>query len=89
MVEVLKEIGRLTGEIERLSPSVNVTNNIAVMSDPRMIELQSGLLSIARQVPQAKTPIVELLRRLDLPEQPSAASRTAPPMIEATAEAVG
>ena len=39
LVEVLKEIGKLTGEIERLNPSISITNNLAIMSDPRMIEL--------------------------------------------------
>ena len=67
LVEVLREIGKITGEIERLNPSVNVTTNIAIMSDPRMILLQEGLLTIARQVPEARGPIVELLRRLTRP----------------------
>ena len=84
LVEVLREIGKITGEIERLNPSVNVTTNIAIMSDPRMILLQEGLLTIARQVPEARGPIVELLRRLDSPDQ----MQPSPPMIEATAEAV-
>ena len=78
LVEVLREIGRITGEIERLNPSVNVTNNIAIMSDPRMIELQSGLLSIARQVPAARMPIIELLKSLE-------GNDVAPPMIEGSA----
>jgi hypothetical protein len=65
LVEVLKEIGKLTGEIERLNPGINVTTNIAIMNDPRMIELQSGLLSIARVHPQARAEIVALLRGLD------------------------
>jgi hypothetical protein len=65
LVEVLKEIGKLTGEIERLNPGVNVTTNIAIMSDPRMIELQSGLLTIARTHPAARGDIIALLRGLD------------------------
>lgn len=65
LVEVLREIGKITGEIERLNPGVNVTTNIAIMSDPRMIELQSGLLSIARAHPAARSDIVALLRGLD------------------------
>jgi len=65
LVEVLREIGRITGEIERLNPSVNVTTNIAIMSDPRMIELQSGLLQIARSHPATRADLVALLRGLD------------------------
>jgi hypothetical protein len=65
LVEVLKEIGKLTGEIERLNPGINVTTNIAVGSDPRMLELQTGLLMIARAHPAARADIVALLRDLD------------------------
>ena len=80
LVEVLKEIGKLTGEIERLNPGVNVTTNIAIMSDPRMVELQSGLLAVARTHPQARGDIVALLRRLDNPQPAHAA-----PLIECEA----
>jgi hypothetical protein len=81
LAEVLQEIGKLTGEIERLNPGINVTTNIAIMSDPRMIELQSGLLMIARKHPSAREDLISLLRRLDSSElsQPSA------PLIEAEA----
>jgi transposase-like protein len=65
LVEVLKEIGKITGEIERLNPSISITNNLAIMSDPRMIDLQSGLLSIARKYPAAREDLVSLLRGLD------------------------
>jgi hypothetical protein len=85
LVEVLKEIGRLTGEIERLNPSVSVTTNIAIMSDPRMIKLQGGLLTIARQHPTARADIVALLRGLD--SDARAPPLVALPMIES--EAVG
>ena len=82
LVEVLKEIGKLTGEIERLNPGINVTTNIAIMSDPRMIELQSGLLSIARAHPAARADLVALLRGLDAKPESAPA---APPMIECSA----
>ena len=48
LVEVLREMAEITGEMERLNPGISVTTNIAIMSDPRMIELQTGLLQIAR-----------------------------------------
>jgi hypothetical protein len=79
LVEVLKEIGKLTGEIERLNPGINVTANIAIMSDPRMVELQSGLLLIARTHPTARGDIIALLRGLDARAE---APRTSPPLIE-------
>jgi hypothetical protein len=67
LVEVLKEIGKITGEIERLNPSISITNNLAIMSDPRMMALSSGLLTIARQFPEAKASIIDLLRNIDSP----------------------
>ncbi len=82
LVEVLKEIGKLTGEIERLNPSISITNNLAIMSDPRMIELQSGLLTIARTHAGARGDIIALLRGLD--SEPGA-NRAKMPMIECQA----
>jgi len=87
LVEVLREIGKITGEVERLNPSsVNVVTNVAVMTDQRMIELQSGLLTIARTHPEARADIVALLRGLD--SRPAMAKPNGaghPPMIEAEA----
>ena len=68
LVEVLKEIGKITGEIERLNPSISITNNLAIMSDPRMIELTSGLLTIARSHPEVRGDLIALLRNLDSPQ---------------------
>jgi hypothetical protein len=84
LIETLKEIGKLTGEIEQLSaPGVTVTRNIAVMADQRMIELQSGLLAIARSHPGARQDIIALLRGLD--ERPRPNGAHAPAMIEGEA----
>jgi hypothetical protein len=82
LVEVLKEIGKLTGEIERLNPSISITNNLAIMSDPRMIELQSGLLTIARSHAAARGDIIALLRGLN---SGPGANRVEAPMIECKA----
>ena len=65
LVEVLREIGKITGEIERLNPSVSITNTVAIFSDPKFLELQSGLLAIARAHPGARADIIALLRGLD------------------------
>ena len=65
LVEVLKAIGSITGEIERLNPSVSITNNVAIFSNPQFVELQVGLLQIARRHPGARADIVALLRGLD------------------------
>jgi hypothetical protein len=83
LVEVLREIGKITGEIERLNPSVNVTNNVAIFSSPQMIELQSGLLAVARAHPGARADIVALLRGLDAKAE--APKLAGPQMIECQA----
>ncbi|MGD0183767.1 MAG: hypothetical protein ABSC25_00790 [Roseiarcus sp.] len=88
LVEVLREIGKITGEIERLNPGINVTTNIAVFNDPKFLELQSGLLAIARTHPGARPDIITLLRGLDSrPAMPKPNGAT-PPMIECEAEHV-
>jgi hypothetical protein len=84
MVEVLRELGKISGEIERLNPSLSITNNIAILSDPRMVELQAGLLQVARAHPEARTDLIGLLRRLDSrPAIPTSNDST--PLIEAEA----
>jgi hypothetical protein len=66
LLENLRDLARLTGELRELSGlTINQTNNVALISDPRWVELQSGLLAIARQHPLVRTEIVALLRRLD------------------------
>jgi hypothetical protein len=66
LVECLKEIGKLTGEIERLNPQIAIQNNIAIMAEPKMVELQAGLLALARaHGPAVRSDVIELLRRLD------------------------
>ena len=80
LIECLKEIGKITGEITRLNPSVNITNNIAILSDPRFLDLQTGLLVVARKHPEARADLIELVRKLD--GRPDAS-----PMIEGRAVA--
>jgi hypothetical protein len=86
LLEVLKEIGKITGEIERMSPSISITNNLSIMSDPRMIELQAGLLRIARDHHGAQADIVALLRGLDAqPTLPRPNGTQHHPMLECEA----
>lgn len=85
LVEVLKEIGKITGEIERLNPSISITNNLAIMSDPRMIELQSGLLTIARSHPEVRGDLISLLRNLDSRPPLTTQNGVQPLLIEAEA----
>lgn len=87
-VEVLREIGRLTGELSKLGSSISITNNVAIFSDPKFIELQAGLLTIARSHPGARADIIALLRGLDAGPSMSTPNSTHPPMIEGDAQRV-
>jgi hypothetical protein len=91
LVEVLREIGKITGEIERLNPSVSIMNNVAnvaIFSDPKFLELQSGLLTIARSHPGARADIIALLRGLDARPATIRPNGAHPPMIEGDAQHV-
>jgi hypothetical protein len=87
LIETLREIGKLTGEIGQLaapSVNVNVATNVAFMGDQRMLDLQDGLLTIARQFPEARAAIIALLRGIDArPAKPNGAGH--PPLLEAEA----
>jgi hypothetical protein len=91
-IEVLREVGRLTGELSAIGNKVNIVNNVAIFGDPRFIELQAGLIALARSHPDARADIVALLRRLDEQPQPTSAKPNGahhPPMIEGEAHYVG
>jgi tRNA A-37 threonylcarbamoyl transferase component Bud32 len=81
-IEVLREIGRLTGELSKIGSAISTTNNIAILNDPKFIELQAGLLAIARSHPDARADIVALLRTLDSRPVPSRPNGAHPQMIE-------
>jgi hypothetical protein len=83
LVEVLKEIGKLTGEIERLNPGVNVTNNVAIFANPQFAELQAGLLEVARVHPAARSDLISLLRGLG--SRPAMPAPNGPALIECEA----
>jgi hypothetical protein len=64
-VEVLREIGRLTGQIQALSSSISVTNNINILNMPVFIDLQAMLLAKLADFPEALTAVVRGLRELE------------------------
>jgi hypothetical protein len=79
LLESLREIGRLTGELRQLSGVTINNNTVNVFSSAEFLALQEGLLQIARRHPEAKSDIVGLLRSLDPTTAPP------PPMIESEA----
>jgi hypothetical protein len=65
--DVLKEIGRLTGQISTIAAAttINVQNNIAVINSAPFADLQSGLLEVCARHPDARADVIDLIERLD------------------------
>jgi hypothetical protein len=78
LLESLKELGKLTGEL-RLVSGISVTQNtLNLFTSPDFTRLAEGLLEVARAHPGAKADILALLRRLDAqPPGPNGAQRHA------------
>jgi hypothetical protein len=65
LLESLRELGKLTGELRSIS-GINITNNhLTLVASPEFKALADGLLTIARRHPEAKGDIINLLRGLD------------------------
>jgi hypothetical protein len=65
LLDSLKEVGKLTGELRALS-GISITNNtVNFIGSPEFGALSEGLLSLARRHPEAKADIISLLRHLD------------------------
>ena len=81
VLDVLKEIGRLTGEVQAYAASqtLNITNNFSFANAPEFVQLQTGLLSICAAHPSARADIIALLHSLDGEPAPE------PKLIEAKA----
>ncbi|WOJ89896.1 hypothetical protein RZS28_00850 [Methylocapsa polymorpha] len=66
MVEVLREIGRITGEVSQFAAAtINITNNTQILNSAPFMDLQSGLLQICARHPEARADIIALFRDLD------------------------
>jgi len=63
--EVLREIGRLTGELTRLAPITNVNNTAIFVNSPIFAELQTMLLDKLAAHPPALAAVIEGLRELE------------------------
>ena len=75
-MEVLREVGKLTGEIRELAPGgVTINNNLAIMNSPAIAEMQAAIIRVLAPYPEARAAVVAALRRHE--------GVTAPPLIEA------
>ena len=85
LLDSLKEVGKLTGELRALS-GISITNNtVNFIGSPEFGALSEGLLSLARRHPEAKADIIALLRGLDAEVPPKPNGRPCPMMIEGEA----
>jgi hypothetical protein len=78
LLENLRELGRLTGELRSVSGITVNHNTLNVFGSPEFVALQDGLLRIARNHPAVRSDIVDLLRSLD-PRSTASPSMPAPP----------
>ena len=64
LLESLRELGRVSGELRQLS-GVTINNTLNIVSTPEFQSLQDGLLRIVRAHPEARADIIALLRGLE------------------------
>lgn len=80
LLDVLKQIGQVTGQVTNFAGStiINIQNNTQILNSAPFAELQTGLLRICADHPEARADIVALFRDLD-----AKFNAQAVPMIEA------
>jgi hypothetical protein len=71
MLDALREVAKLTGELRTWAAGITVNTQINFVGSPEFAVLSTGLLQIARDHPSAKADIIGLLRRLDEPQSPA------------------
>jgi hypothetical protein len=64
LMQALRELGRVTGELRELSGVTINQNTINLFASPEFTALQEGLLKVARAHPAARADIIALLRGL-------------------------
>lgn len=85
LLDVLKEIGRATGQLSQIAASttININNQHVIINSAPFVDLQSGLLDVCARHPEARAEIVALFRRLDEKYTPSPPSPHSPPAMKA------
>ena len=59
-----RQVGKITGEIEKMVPGMTFTGPIAIFNNPAFQELEAGLIRIAKEVPAAKPHLLDLIQKL-------------------------
>lgn len=75
-LEVIRETGKLTGEMVNAPSITNITNNVAVMMhSPLVLRLQAMLVERLQPHPQALAAVLEGLAELDAASPPASTGR--------------
>ena len=69
LIQALRELGRVTGELRELSGVTINQNVLNPFASPEFARLQEGLLKVARAPGWARAHIIALLRGLDAPPE--------------------
>jgi hypothetical protein len=65
LIETLKEIGKLTGEIQRFTAATTTINNVAIFNSPDFALLQSNLIEALGPFPEARSAVIRRLRDME------------------------
>ena len=65
LLETLREIGRLTGELSKAGGNVTINNNLMVLQSPLFAEAQSAVIAALAPFPDARIAVIRELRALD------------------------
>jgi hypothetical protein len=71
LTEVLREIGKLTGELGVMANSLTINGNVNVLNSPVIANLQASMLRALGPYPDARAAVVDALRRMDAETVPS------------------
>jgi hypothetical protein len=86
LLQCLDQIGKLTGEIQRISTSSTViNNNTLVLGSPAFARVQAAIISALTKHPEAKADVIAALHAIDDEVPPRANGKA---MIEAQFEEV-
>ena len=85
LLESLRELGKLTGELRQVSGFTINNNTVNLIASPEFLALQEGLLGVARKFPEARRDLISVLRTLDSGPSMPKPSGAHPPIIESEA----
>lgn len=64
-LEVLREVGKVTGELRSLGPRQVTNNNVLVLASPVVVDLQKMLLDRLRPYPEARAAVLDGLKAIE------------------------